>query len=121
MKTYEFLNEDEQDTLMAIDDSIKHWKRLASGTAKPGEGIGGKDCELCLKFWFQSKKQKCCECPIANFTGHTMCDGSPYRDCRNDYYDHGKTSKQFRASAKKMLEFLTEVRSDFLATAKKKK
>ena len=121
MKTYEFLNEDEQDTLRAIDDSIAHWKRLASGTAKPGEGIGAKDCELCEKFRFPSHNPPCWGCPIANLTGLTMCDGSPYRDCRNDYYDHGKFSKQFRASAETMLEFLTEVRNDFLATAKEKK
>ena len=121
MKTYAFLNKDEKDTLRAIDDSIEHWKRLASGKTKPGEGILAKDCALCQKFFEQENKPFCHNCPIANFTGGDHCVGSPHRDCHDDWCYHGKTSKQFRASSETMLEFLTEVRNDFLAIAKEKK
>jgi len=117
MKTYEFLNEDEQDTLRAIDDSIEHWKRLASGTANGGEEIFTEDCALCQKFI----ANECAGCPVSNYTGQSDCCGSPHRDCYCDYSQYGKTSKQFRSSAVVMLEFLTEVRNDFLAIAKEKK
>ena len=117
MKTYAFLNKDEKDTLRAIDDSIEHWKRLASGKTKPGEGILAKDCALCQKFI----ANECAGCPVSNYTGQSDCCGSPHRDCYCDYSQYGKTSKQFRSSAVVMLEFLTEVRNDFLAIAKEKK
>ena len=49
------------ETLEALEESIAHWKRLASGNREPDENVGWLDCSLCVKFM---RFALCEDCPV---------------------------------------------------------
>ena len=91
-------------TLKALNDSIAHWTRFASGTSKPKEEPYTADCALCKVFYRQSGN--CDGCPVMEKTGLRMCIGSPYIRAESAFSIHGKDSKQFKTAAKAELAFL---------------
>lgn len=60
----------------ALKESIEHWRRVASGTMKPGESVGAQHCALCLEF--NHGKEPCNGCPVKDRTGNRGCVGSPF-------------------------------------------
>lgn len=60
--------------LPALEESIEHWERLASGNRRPGEYIGSVYCALCTKFIHAG----CVGCPVYARTGHAECATTPY-------------------------------------------
>jgi hypothetical protein len=90
------------ETLIALKDSIEHWKRLESGTQGVCESLTSADCALCLIFNNSDNPKMDCEgCPVANKSGYAQCNNTPYYNAR----DLWKTP-QFPAAARKMREFL---------------
>jgi len=63
----------------ALKESIEHWRRVASGTMKPGESVGAPHCALCLAFNHTHAGHIACEgCPVFERTGKQGCVGSPF-------------------------------------------
>ena len=96
-------------TLTALKKSIAHWERLASGQRKRGEWIGPTHCALCKLFIAGD----CEDCPVAEETGYSYCDGTPY-EIVQAYIDARflvdresiLNSKEFKSAARKELRFL---------------
>lgn len=95
--------------MKALEDSIKHWERLASGKRRFGEFAGSDSCALCKKFLYPTTF--CNGCPVAKKTGKPNCLGTPYGECAKNI-DLGYDSPQFKTAAKKMLKFLRSLRKD---------
>ena len=96
-------------TLAALKKSIAHWERLASGHRKRGEWIGPHQCALCKLFI----ADECEGCPVAEETGYSYCDGTPYEIVQT-YVDARflvdresiLNSQEFKSAARKELRFL---------------
>ena len=89
-------------TLTALNGSIEHWKRLATGKRQPHEDLGADHCALCVLYM----NNGCQGCPVARATGERYCRGTPYprADALGDEFT--LDSRQFKAAAKKELAFL---------------
>jgi hypothetical protein len=88
---------------VALNKSIEHWNRLATGTTKVGESTGMKDCALCK---LHHSSGSCNNCPIKNFTGADYCHGSPYISAR---FDFSLKTKAFQAQAAKFRNWLKKL------------
>lgn len=100
-----------------LEESIEHWKRLATGTTEPDEGIGMKYCALCQAYAHDDlREEECCiGCPVQKKTGRRWCEGSPYSEISaytdlpenvEKTFDDIKTDPEFQRLAKLELEFL---------------
>ena len=94
----------------ALRQSIAHWKRISTATAKPGEGITGDDCALCKRFHV-SQTGTCRGCPVA---AHRCanCTDTPYNTCYDAFdfdYDVNNQSPLFYKHAARMLKFLEKL------------
>ena len=92
--------------------SIAHWKRHATDTAAPKEGISANSCALCLAYFKNSRfVAYCTGCPIAKKTGQSKCKGSPWLEAHAAYYIHGSgsSSKEFMAEAQRMVDFMQSI------------
>lgn len=58
-------------TLTALKGSIAKWEAIVAGT---DIDRGPDNCSLCWMFW----KNDCIGCPVAESTGETCCEGTPY-------------------------------------------
>ncbi len=92
------------------DSVINHWTRLANGKQRKGEGIGCDDCAFCRRYFCG----ECCGCPIYEKTGEKRCVDTPYTYVEAIYYEHpiGMDKPEFRAAAKKELEWLKKLRKE---------
>ena len=97
--------------MKALEDSIKHWERLASGRRKLGEDIRASHCALCNKFAVNSLNV-CEGCPVYRRTNLAGCEDTPYWDCHNAAEWRGLDSAEFKSAAKEMLKFLRSLRKD---------
>ena len=64
--------------------SVAKWNRIIAGEGADG---GVLDCPPCRIYYFLV----CMGCPIATYTGHKFCKGSPYVDWywhQNDAHGH---------------------------------
>lgn len=86
-------------TLIALKNSIEHWRRFETGTRKRGERIGSKDCALCGLFLKR------------RFIAGVNCRNTPYEaiesiarkfQCSDEMYN----SPEFLAAAKAEREYL---------------
>jgi hypothetical protein len=89
-------------TKVALQKSIEHWERLASGETEPGEFIGITDCALCQAFI----GDVCKSCPVREATGQTFCHGSPYDAADQAGRCYGLNSEEFKKVARDELAFL---------------
>lgn len=89
-------------TRKALQESIAHWERHATGKSRPEEGVHSEDCALCDLFL---DNDNCQGCPVQKKTHSPLCQNTPWR-AASDAFDHGLGSKQFRAAARRMLVFL---------------
>ena len=65
----------------ALDGSIQKWVDIVAGDARDE---GQTNCPLCGKYWWSGLFRKPCDgCPVAEDTGKTLCDGTPYQDYRS--------------------------------------
>src|SRR5689334_6486097 len=92
------------ETLTALNNSIQHWERLASGQRLDGEGPYGDCCALCKLFF--TRLCTCDGCPVKLKTGLDGCQGSPYWEAQKRWIEVGADSPEFKAAAAKELEFL---------------
>jgi len=92
----------------ALKDSIAHWQRMIDkGRGRPFS----EDCPLCGLFSFFENDTvefgDCCHgCPVMARTGLDGCNGTPYKDAYIAWDRLGAGSKEFKAAAKKEVEFL---------------
>ena len=91
-------------TLTALQDSVEHWTRLATGNRNRGEDIYAESCALCSMFHIQFTDE-CTTCPVKERTGEPFCNETPWRDVER-CLDYGYRSKQFLAAALFQLIFL---------------
>ena len=97
-----------RDALEALDLSIGHWQRLASGTSYRMEAPFSNDCALCEMF---AQGERSCEnCPVAQHVGVPGCEDTPWAAAARAYGQEGKASQRFLDAAAKMHEFLLKVR-----------
>lgn len=94
------------DALEALKDSIAHWGRLSTGTRQPDEVVGPSDCALCRRFNHPTPPTLCVGCPVAGRTKLAHCSGTPYAQAAFAFGYYGPDSPEFKAAAKKELEFL---------------
>lgn len=97
-------------TLKALNESIAHWERMASGDRLPGERVGHKHCALCRLFQpgYDTGEPDCWGCPVERKTGKQYCEGTPYQNVlRALARDAGSyESKDFKAAAAAERDFL---------------
>ena len=96
----------DEKTRSALELSIEHWERMATGKQRMHEQPGISDCKLCILYYGNS----CVGCPISEDTGQKLCRGSPYQAAWNEYETRGINSEEFRAAAIKMKEYLERLR-----------
>jgi hypothetical protein len=98
-------------TLKALQESIAHWDRLASGNRKYRENVDVDACALCRKFNTPVKdpELKCACCPVFQKTGLKFCLGTPF-PAAEKLSDTDELSPldtdEFREAAQDELEFL---------------
>lgn len=95
--------------LILLKQSIEHWRRLATGTARKGEGIGPAHCPLCLEFCL-TYANACIGCPIYEKTEKKFCGGTPYSAAKDAIKMDGNWQDvfddNFKAKAALELAFL---------------
>lgn len=96
-----------QKTLKALNGSIAHWKRLATGKRNDGEDISPECCALCKAFMAPIPPlNRCGRCPVSISTGKTLCGGSPYVNASFAQRIFGLDSPEFKSAAGNELRFL---------------
>lgn len=90
--------------MTALDESIAHWERLATGNREEGENPSASHCALCRNH------NRCEGCPVNEATGNHGCSLTPYFDANFACLEHGLDSPEFRAAAQKELDFLKSLR-----------
>jgi hypothetical protein len=115
-----------EQTLTALKDSIEHWKRLATGKSKKGEGIYQVDCALCLTFY---RRESCEGCPV-NEAGFPYCRRSVWEAClravevwqcaQHSKYKSWKDTPRFRKAARAQVKFLESLLPKEKSEPKKK-
>lgn len=98
------------DPLEALDLSIGHWQRLASGTSYSSEAPYSFDCALC--HMFVDGEGSCANCPIMRKTGVPDCEDTPWAAAARAYEQEGKGSRRFRDAAATMHQFLLDIRKE---------
>lgn len=107
--------------LAALDESIAHWQRLASGNRLKDESIGMSHCALCKLV--DPDTNDCGQCPIAIVNpNNEWCKHTPYDavfDAPDSYtiasgWRVNLDSPEFLAAAQRELEFLQQVREQFV-------
>jgi len=100
------------ETLVALQKSIEHWERLATGTSKEEEGVGRSHCDLCKLFYPPipplewENAWDCAGCPVRQATGFRFCANTPYNNANAASRLSGKLSPEFQLAAAKELAFL---------------
>lgn len=98
-------------TLELLKESIAHWTRLATGTAKFPETTGPNYCSLCKTFRYPRDHSfdDCNDCPVKLATGKAYCINTPY-EAICDYLSASP------AKSEKNIEFqrLAQIELDFL-------
>lgn len=95
-------------TLKALQTSIRHWTRLATGKYGVRESIYAHDCALCDLFNRSVVDSNCKGCPVSERSGMLHCKNTPWYHV----YDiltlvrGNKSSPKFQAAACAELAFL---------------
>lgn len=95
-------------TRIALEESILHWWRLATGQTLPDETIGSEHCGLCRMFAIPNSS--CDGCPVAISSGQSGCAGTPFESASLSWHIDGWHSPHFRRRATHELSFLISLR-----------
>lgn len=103
-----------EQTAEALEKSIDHWHRHATGTAGPGEEIFGKDCALCALF-LDANAEECHDCPVYERTGEHLCESTPWQQAAAAWglrqaRKHPMHPEEFKLAAAKMEQFLISLK-----------
>ncbi len=91
--------------LTIMESSVQKWNRIIAGERSDGGVI---DCPPCRIFYMLV----CIGCPIAEYTGHKFCKGSPYGRWHHHQIEaHDKLFKKIYCD--ECLQLATEMR-DFM-------
>lgn len=96
-------------TLIALQDSIEHWTRLATGTSAPKESIHTTDCALCTEFY----DNYCKGCPVANRVQRSYCRCTPWSEVALAFYNGGSKTPFFLAASCVQLAFLKSLLPEY--------
>jgi hypothetical protein len=95
--------------LLALRESIAHWKRMLVGKERPGERPDGRWCSLC-KLFDEGEYGECLACPVRQKTGFRGCHGSPYWRAFAAYHafcsGRPDTEREWKIAAKLQIAFL---------------
>lgn len=98
--------------LIALSESIAHWKRLVTGNRRKGECIGPERCALCKQYRLVDP-EPCQKCPVKLKTGKPHCIGTPYDEVDDLVEDISSfDTPEFKEAAIKELMFLEGLRED---------
>lgn len=107
-------------TAKALEQSIRHWERMAAGSQKKmlNYGTGNYEdeepteefCALCRLFTSERGDDDCAECPVFKSSNQTSCEGTPYIEAYKARNIYGIDSPEFKAAATKEVEFLKSLR-----------
>lgn len=97
----------DSETRTALEESIAHWKRMASGDRRNSEAPTSDDCPLCEMFY--NKLDVCDGCPVRIKTGRTYCGDTPYHDAQRAWTEYGLDSSEFKYAALAEVDFLTSL------------
>lgn len=94
------------ETLKAWVDSCAHWRRMATGKRRKGEGPSADSCAFCKMFL--NEVSGCDGCPVKNTTGEDYCRGTPFDKAYTTFHceNAGPNSVLFRRAAHRELAFL---------------
>jgi len=99
-----------QRIMKALAGSVRKWERIIAGKDRD-QGVA--NCPLCKIFW---ERRLCAGCPVAEKTGKSSCDGSPYtkfvKACGYNAYPE-PTAKRFKQLANAELRFLRKLEADW--------
>ena len=89
------------ETLEALNKSIEHWNRLATGTQEPREQIYSDDCALCEMFSKPSMPvdEQCKECPVHLATGRKHCSHVYWWDAQHAWMKKNSEPEPFKKAA----------------------
>jgi hypothetical protein len=103
-----------------LEQSIKHWTRLATNKRGLGEEHYSSDCALCVKYHVPGQvgglfyENVCHGCPVSEKTGQTLCGGTPWMEAHraavNAFRGEDYSNPKFLKAAKRMLKFLINLR-----------
>lgn len=94
----------------ALEHSIQHWERLASGTSGAHEGLTPKDCALCRLFYY-TPGASCIGCPVMLHTGFAQCRNTPYQGAAALHKcSFDKDEPEFKLAASLEVNFLKSLR-----------
>lgn len=103
-----------QETLAALDASIKHWEENARADDFEAAKIGSVHCALCRMFCRRLEIVNCHGCPVMDATGEYSCAGTPYYRTADAYTewcdDKPGAEARFHAAAGDMTSFLKAIR-----------
>jgi len=98
-----------QETLDALDGTIKKWEGVVAGVREGGPN----DCPLCDMY----NNRTCRDCPVCNQAGKPFCQDTPYRTwidhlgCRKcECWCKTASCKICKSVARKMLNWLITLR-----------
>ncbi len=103
-------------TAAALDKSIAHWNRHATGTAGEGETASGDDCALCAIFAKPFRRNTYCDgCPVMASTGFSGCKRTPWGAANREWYrieekEPNARPGRFRKAAARERDFLISLR-----------
>ena len=97
----------QKETAKALEQSIAHWKRLATGKRRKNENISTKHCALCKLFY----EGHCVGCPVAIKTKAVHCQKSPWvAACVAGNHGSELDEPVFHRAARRELAFLEGLR-----------
>jgi len=103
-------------TATALEESIAHWERMATGNPTLGEMPTGPQCALCEEFAEEEgpddpDETDCCfGCPVRDRTGVAGCEKTPFEDAHWLFRCGGISDPDFKKAAAVELEFLKSLR-----------
>lgn len=117
----------DNETLKALQESIKHWEEICKAENVDQVNIQANDCPLCHKFLdasYSADETGCRGCPVKEETDYPSCEFSPWEDVSRakldwvvavntrDFKYIEKYKEKFIEAAKIELEFLKSLLPD---------
>lgn len=103
-------------TLKALRKSIDKWRENSRSECVEDVLMGVHECPLCEIFYHRTREiemlDACKGCPVMESTGKRYCNGSPYDECGNKYFEwyadnyNSKARKEYRICAEREVAFL---------------
>ncbi len=107
-----------------LGKSIEHWLRMRADP-HGGDVPTPAQCALCKTYFSGGSGRAGCDgCPIANDAGLPDCDGTPYSDASEIFFDLKEEddygSDEWRYHSNLMIDFLRRIKRNLQAQLRRK-